>query len=225
MAIPRRTRLAALASATVLGVGAVLGGAPAASAARTEPELAAARTEPGLDERTASRVDWQPCADAPGVQCGSITVPIDWTDPGKGSVDIALARRPATDPARRIGALLINPGGPGGSGVNVIKQDSLLSADVQRQFDIVGFDPRGVGASNPILCPAVPSLPAPAEFPTTPETFAALKTFNRAYIQDCRRLTGPLFDYVDTLSVIRFLRGYCGLQAGEEADSCGAGQG
>jgi len=181
----------------VLGVGAVLGGAPAASAAPATP------ASPGLDERTASRIDWQPCADAPGVQCGSLTVPIDWSQPGKGSVEIALARRPATDPARRIGALLINPGGPGGSGVDVIKQDSMLSADVQRQFDIVGFDPRGVGASNPILCPAVPSLPAPAEFPTTPATFAALKKFNKAYAQDCRRLTGPLFDYVDTLSVIQ----------------------
>ncbi|MFD1321270.1 alpha/beta fold hydrolase [Micromonospora sonneratiae] len=203
MASRSRTRVAAFASATMLGMAAVLGGAPVAAAA---PEPAVVPGNTGLDERTATRVDWQPCADAPGVQCGTLTVPIDWNRPDGGTIDLALARRPATDPARRIGSLVINPGGPGGSGVDVVKYDHAFpSADLQQRFDIVGFDPRGVGASSPLLCPAVPSLPAPAEFPTTPATFAALKRFNQVYAEDCRRLTGPVFGYLDTLSVVQDL--------------------
>lgn len=66
-------------------------------------------------------IDWQPCPDAPGVECGTLTVPVDWSRPGGPSIDLALARRKATAPAERIGSVLINPGGPGGDGAGLIK--------------------------------------------------------------------------------------------------------
>ena len=88
------------------------------------------------------------------MECGTLTVPVDWSRPGGPAIDLALARRKATAPAERIGSLLIVPGGPGGSGVGLIKQTQLLSGAVARRFDIVSFDPRGVGGSNPIVCDA-----------------------------------------------------------------------
>jgi hypothetical protein len=63
-------------------------------------------------------LDWKPCTDDRTAQCATLRVPIDWDDPYAAITDIAVARRPATDPAHRIGTLVVNPGGPGGSGVD-----------------------------------------------------------------------------------------------------------
>src|SRR3954454_20819650 len=69
----------------------------------------------------AESVDWQPCADAPGVDCGTVTVPLDWAHPDRATTTIALARRKATDPQARIGSILMDPGGPGGAGAGEVK--------------------------------------------------------------------------------------------------------
>ena len=95
---------------------------------------------------------WAPCG-AP-FQCATVTVPIDYVHPQNGTINLALIRLPATDPAHRIGDLLTNPGGPGASGVDFVRTGAQLifSARLRARFDIVGFDPRGVGASSPIEC-------------------------------------------------------------------------
>src|SRR5262249_28454690 len=61
---------------------------------------------------------WQPCAEDPTAQCGTVSVPVDWSRPDGPRIELALARRPATDPEHRVGALVVNPGGPGISGRN-----------------------------------------------------------------------------------------------------------
>lgn len=99
-------------------------------------------------------VHWHACADqAPPWQCGEISVPLDYHNPTLDQVTIALTRLPAHDQARRIGSLVVNPGGPGGPGIDLARQLApILPTDVTDRFDLVGFDPRGVGASDPLKC-------------------------------------------------------------------------
>src|SRR5262245_20324555 len=68
----------------------------------------------------AQSIAWAPCAEYPGAECGTLSVPVDWNRPRGPRIDVALARTRATDPAARIGSLIINPGGPGGSGVDSV---------------------------------------------------------------------------------------------------------
>ncbi|MET8758061.1 alpha/beta hydrolase [Lentzea sp. NPDC004782] len=100
------------------------------------------------------RIDWQACGqDHTGFDCASVKVPLDYDNPHGATTTIALARKPATDQAHRIGSLFINPGGPGGSGVDfAFSAGTRLSANLQGRFDVVGFDPRGIGRSDPLHC-------------------------------------------------------------------------
>jgi pimeloyl-ACP methyl ester carboxylesterase len=100
-------------------------------------------------------IDWQPCGDDfPGLDCATVDVPLDYDSPGGRKTYIALARVPATDPANRIGSVFLNPGGPGGSGVGLVLSGfgAFVSENLDGRFDVVGFDPRGVGASDPLHC-------------------------------------------------------------------------
>ncbi|WP_027344080.1 alpha/beta hydrolase [Hamadaea tsunoensis] len=160
---------------------------------------------PDTASAATGRISWQPCTDAPDVQCATLTVPVDWARPSGPTVSLALVRRQATDPAHRIGSLVINPGGPGGSGVRVVKRSAWLSPAVASRFDIIGFDPRGVGLSNPVLCDeAVEREAFPAD-PQSPAQFAALQEHNRRLDASCRALTGPAYDHMNTADVARDL--------------------
>ncbi len=95
-------------------------------------------------------LQWSRCSAG---QCAWLTVPLDYADPAGRTIRLRLSRTPASDRAARIGSLVTNPGGPGAEGVSF--GDYLagsLPADVTRHYDIVGFDPRGVGLSAPIVC-------------------------------------------------------------------------
>lgn len=106
------------------------------------------------DPTAAETVALAPCPDDVPLECGTVTVPVDHGDETAGTIDIAVAIHRATSPDDRIGYLLINPGGPGGSGVEYAYAASFgpglaFSENVLAHFDIVGFDPRGVGQSGP----------------------------------------------------------------------------
>ena len=145
-------------------------------------------------------------------------MPVDWSEPYGPTIDVAVARRPATDPARRIGTLVVNPGGPGGSGVDfAIGAAGFFSAELRSRFDIVGFDPRGVARSHPVRCTERWSTAQPSPLLTSPAQYDAAIAYNRGLAADCRKHTGPVFDHVDTLSVARDMEA---LRAalGEETD-------
>lgn len=150
------------------------------------------------------RIRWAACPEDDRVQCGTMRVPVDWTQPYGPATELTIARRPATDPARRIGALLVNPGGPGGSAVDfAFGAPTFFGAEVNRRFDIVGMDPRGVGRSSPVRCSQalVDAKPAPM-IETEPEYVATI-AYNRRLAADCAARTGPVFGHVDTASVAR----------------------
>ncbi|HWD01521.1 MAG TPA: alpha/beta hydrolase [Amycolatopsis sp.] len=149
----------------------------------------------------AAGLDWRPCPNAAGVDCATVTVPIDWANPDGGTIQLALARREATDPAHRIGSVLMDPGGPGGAGAAEVQDGWTLSPAITARFDTVGFDPRGVGQSAPVRC-GLDAVTAPEhQLPKDPAEFRALAARNRALAVSCAKTTGPLADHVDTASV------------------------
>ncbi|MGW2150772.1 alpha/beta hydrolase [Nonomuraea bangladeshensis] len=183
-----RKRTTLLATA-VLALTAFLPAPPAAAAA-------AATGQGGIA--------WAPCEEEPSAECGKLTVPIDWSKPDGPTIDLALARRKATDPAARIGSLVINPGGPGGSGVEAVygAPDSYTQ-ELQKRFDIVGFDPRGVGRSHPVICSASVYNQMPHTVMSSQADFDAWNAFTKKLHADCRARTGPLYDHVDSRNVAR----------------------
>lgn len=175
----------------------------------TAPGVAAAAPEP--DRVTggwhAEPIDWQPCPerpDDPGVRCATLDLPIDWSRPDGATFPLAIAKRAATGPEPAIGPLLINPGGPGGSGVNAaLGAEQQLSAEVLRRFDVIGFDPRGVARSSAVVCSIDVLATGPSPAPATAAGYADLLRFSQRLHEDCRQQTGPLFDHLDTLDVVR----------------------
>ena len=166
---------------------------------------------PAAQAAPATAIDWHPCDGQPTVDCATVPVPVDWTRPHGPTTGMAVARLKAAKPAQRKGVLLVNPGGPGGSGVSYvysIAHNPRYQA-LADSFDIVGFDPRGVGASADIQCDST-VLDEPVELvPTTKDQYKALLAHNNRVAKDCAQVNGPLFDHVDTVSVVRdmdFLR-------------------
>ncbi|MFB9684592.1 alpha/beta hydrolase [Amycolatopsis plumensis] len=156
---------------------------------------------------SASVLTWHPCAtqQEPSAECATVEVPIDRARPELGSAQLALARLPARDPAHRIGSLLVNPGGPGGSGVGFAQFGGLASPELdalRQRFDVVGFDPRGVWYSTPrITCDAATLFdPVLDRYPSTRAGFDALVAHNRKAGEDCLARTGPLLAHTDTQS-------------------------
>ena len=117
--------------------------------------VAAAASPAGAADATVPSIDWQACGgEYPTAQCASVAVPLDYDEPSGATTPLALARLPATDAERRIGTVFVNPGGPGGSGVGMVLNGfgEYLHENLGGRFDVVGFDPRGIGASDPLHC-------------------------------------------------------------------------
>ena len=157
------------------------------------------------------KLDWQACAG--GFQCARLLVPVDYARPAGARFSLPVVRLRAqpeqADPAaRRIGSIVLNPGGPGGSGVDYAKQArSVLSAAVLARFDVVGFDPRGVGGSQPaVRCMTGPQLDTYLDTNDNPASQAQLSTViaeSRFFAQACEREAGPLLPYVGTAEAAR----------------------
>ena len=169
----------------------------------------AAHAETATAPAVSAGVKWTPCADTPEVDCGSITVPADWSVKGGPTIRIALARRKASDPAARIGSLLIDPGGPGASGTAVVRGSigESFSPEVRRRFDLVGLDPRGVGDSTQVLCDQTTTSGVTATdlLLATTAQFNRVRTASRELGQSCRKHSGPVFEALDSKSVARDL--------------------
>src|ERR1700693_2647598 len=121
------------------------------------------------------KVPWSKCyAQLGPFECGTVQAPLDYNQPNGATISIAVVRRPASDPQRRIGSLFLNPGGPGGSGVDftLFAGPFLYNSEVRARFDLVGFDPRGTNRSTALRCFGTPKQWGPYfttfTFPTTP---------------------------------------------------------
>ncbi|MGQ5261082.1 alpha/beta hydrolase [Micromonospora sp. ZYX-F-536] len=146
--------LATALAAAVLSSGTAVSTAAAATAA--EPDTAAL-----AGSLTAQRPTWEPCGlpDTSAedeaklrLSCATVTVPRDWHNPGDGrTIQVRISRTIASGEDRK-GVLLVNPGGPGGSGLSLAPYVALSAPELAEHYDVIGFDPRGVGQSTPLLC-------------------------------------------------------------------------
>lgn len=154
---------------------------------------------------------WSGCGG--GAECTTAIAPLDWDNPGAGDdIELALVRHTATA-GQAQGSLFINPGGPGASGFDFVRDsvDFAVSADLQREFDIVGWDPRGVGRSSAVTCYTDPAdmdefIYGIPESPFgTPEWEAEVIAGSVDFAEACAANTGPLLGFVDTNSTVRDL--------------------
>jgi len=178
------------------------------------PASAPDRTD-AVEERRVARAlartpapSWSACGT--GAQCAVVEVPLDYDRPDGPATSIAVLRVGATDPARRIGTLFVNPGGPGASAVDMAQSASIfLSSTVRERFDIVGFDPRGIGHSEQLACFTDPARQATALaglqalFPWTAQEENAAMASARAMGAACGSTGGALASAMSTAQAAR----------------------
>ena len=184
------------------------GRAPSASATAPGPSPtgtgATATSSPAVQGGRLSA--WHRCDS--GFSCATLTVPVDASRPSLGTVALAVTRHRATG-SHRIGSLVVNPGGPGESAVDYVQRAYLnLPSDIRRRFDVVAFDPRGVGLTTPVRCLSTSGLDAFIHVDPTPDTPAersALVTANQRFDAGCQKRSGRVLPYVSTTIVAQDL--------------------
>lgn len=189
----------------LIAVGATVAGlVTAAPSTASAPPTASAGVGPA-----AAPLKWTGCGTKsyPALQCSTVRAPLDHDDPSGRQVTLALSRIPHTAKTSQ-GPLLVNPGGPGGSGLSMAGfVASSLPAKLAAQYDVIGFDPRGVGKSTPAL-DCVPKYFAPVRPDTVPDSYEAETTArNRAasFAAACGEKHGALLPYMDTVSAAKDL--------------------
>ncbi|MDF3298697.1 alpha/beta hydrolase [Streptomyces tropicalis] len=163
-----------------------------------------ASTSPAAVTAPVAQVTWKKCATTshPTLQCGSLNVPLDYRHPSGQRITLALSRVPHTATTYQ-GPLLVNPGGPGGSGLSLAGfVASSLPKAVAAQYDVIGFDPRGVGLSRPALdCRPGHFKPVrPDSLPATPALERTNLDRARSFAAACGRRYANLLPYIDTVS-------------------------
>ncbi len=146
---------------------------------------------------------WRDCDG--GFECAGIEVPLDYDQPTGERIQLSVIRLPAS--GNRIGSLLLNPGGPGGSGIDYARSaESNISAKLRDRFDIVGFDPRGVGDSTPVTCMSGKNLDAYIGLdmsPDSPAETTAMDRGSREFAARCQEKSAKLLPHVGTVDAAR----------------------
>ncbi|GAB2721829.1 alpha/beta hydrolase [Kitasatospora kifunensis] len=186
------------------GTGASPGAAPAAvTPLQPLPEAVPAQ----LNSYYTQQLSWQSCDQ--GFQCATFKVPVDYDHPGDGDLSLGAVRRPADGAggAQRLGSLLLNPGGPGGSAVQYVEAAAgSYQAPVRAAYDLVGLDPRGVGRSSPITCLSGDRMDAYTAVDTSPDNQAEidqLVAVDQEFAAGCRAHSGALLGHVSTVEAAR----------------------
>ncbi|MGW6454965.1 alpha/beta fold hydrolase [Streptomyces sp. NPDC055078] len=212
MRVPSLT--AAAGALLLLAAGAPVAGAATGTGPGgppTAPRTAAASQPsagPSAGPSSGPGPRWAPCdaQSLAGVQCSTVRVPVDRADPRGEQIDLRLGRFPATGQSE--GSLLLIPGGPG-AGLEAMNglAPMLRVKELTKRYDVVTFDPRGVGASAPVAC-ALPDPPRTTDVPSR-AAFDRLATNHAAFADSCRTATGDRLDHlsaVDTADDIEAIR-------------------
>ncbi|MFG3333358.1 alpha/beta hydrolase [Streptomyces tendae] len=204
---------ALLATACSAGGASTSAGSPAARAVGSTEAATAALTP--LPQATPSELSpyyeqklaWRDCG-VPGFQCATMKAPLDYAKPGEGDVRLAVARKKATGPGKRLGSLLVNPGGPGGSAIGYLQQYAGIGypAKVRAQYDMVAVDPRGVARSEPVECLDGPEMDAYTQTDVTPDDAGETDGLVDAYkefAEGCGADAPKLLRHVSTVEAAR----------------------
>ncbi len=205
----RRSTMATCLAGAALLSGCTSGSAPVAGVTPAPPASVspAPADDPARDPALArfydQRATWKGCGS--GFDCATVTVPVDWANPGGASIGLAVKRLPAA--GTKVGSLLINPGGPGVSGLDFVDSaKSVFGSTVRDSLDIVGWDPRGVGESAPVHCLPNSQLDgylAADATPTGSAQVADAVQLAKTFAASCERNSGALLEHVDTLSTVK----------------------
>jgi pimeloyl-ACP methyl ester carboxylesterase len=213
--MPRFVRSAALAAAVLLAAGCSGSG----GTSEDSKPSATAPSSPGAEgsdlpaSLTSQKLAWGRCkvtADAPAPgshwQCATLKVPLDYAKPDGETIDIALIRARSTGEGERIGSLLFNFGGPGGSGVSMLPSFADQYATLRERYDLVSFDPRGVAASEGVRCRSDKEIQAAESVDLTPDTATEEKRYFKDaadFGEGCERDAGKLLAHVSTEEAAR----------------------
>lgn len=177
-----------------------------ASSASGAATSAAATSGAVTSGAAATGIDWTACGDR--LECADVPVPLDWADPEGEQITLAVIKHEASKPDQRIGSMLMDPGGPGDTGVGLIRNagDEIDNWGDGR-FDLIGWDPRGTNASSPVKCFADDAEAAAfwdgAVFPSTPEESDAYAARMTDLAQRCGKAMGPLLSHISTTDTVR----------------------
>ncbi|WP_458084948.1 alpha/beta hydrolase [Streptomyces malaysiensis] len=200
----RRRGLAPLLAVSVTATLAPALATSTADAAEVGAAPAAA-TGSALDQYVEQKPKWQRCeADLPAeYQCATIKVPLDYRVPGGKRIDMAISRIKSTAPDQRHGVLLANPGGPGGPGLDMpMLMKESLPESARQKYDLIGFDPRGVGRSTPVTCGLEPEEENWLR-PYKEATFDKDVAWARDVARKCREKSGATLKHITTRNTAR----------------------
>ncbi|WP_406442486.1 alpha/beta hydrolase [Streptomyces sp. NBC_01613] len=216
----RFVRWTALGAAAALLVGGCSSGSSsddgkggAETSAAASPSSGSSGTTAALPSSlTGQKLAWGRCkatasSSAPGSdwQCATLKVPLDWSKPDGGTIGLALIRAKSRG-GKRIGSLLFNFGGPGGSGVSTMPSYAATVSVLREQYDLVSWDPRGVGASEGVRCRSDKGIQAAEDVDATPDTPAEEKAYFRDAVdfgKGCEKAAGKLMAHVSTTDTAR----------------------
>jgi len=153
------------------------------------------------------KVEWKACGT--GFDCADITVPLDWSHPAKGELKLSVIRHLAPS-GTRIGSLVTNPGGPGASGVSFVRDSitTVVDKSVENAYDVIGFDPRGVGESTSVACYGAKDMDAYL-FDIPPGTRgsaawnAQVESNNKGFAKACDQNSKGILPYITTDNAAR----------------------
>ena len=192
--------LAALASCSLLD-----GDRPSLEAVPIEGVDGSAAVPRGLEPFYEQQVGWRECRGT--MECGGLEVPLDYADPDGERIALTVLRVPATHPDQRIGSLVVNPGGPGASGVEyAAAAEAYFGSELRAAFDIVGFDPRGVGSSTPIDCLTDAELDTFVAADPGPDSLREARASDallRGFGEGCLEMSGDLTRHMSTEEAAR----------------------
>lgn len=201
--------LAALLTATLTLTGCLYSQVPEEAPAGSTPDPVTDGVAAELLPYYEQRLEWSPCAQ--GMECTTVVAPLDWENLGGDDIELALIRQPALN-GQSAGALLVNPGGPGASGVDLVRDsvDYAAGEPLQQAFDIVGFDPRGVGQSSAVACYDAAEMDAFLyDIPAAPRGSdaweAKLEAAGADFAAACDENSGGILPFVTTESSARDL--------------------
>ncbi len=215
--------------ATALGTaGLLVSGCSSGGSAPSASATGSAATEE-LEPYYGQKLRWRDCG-VEGFQCATMKAPLDYAKPDGGDVKLAVSRKKATGPGKRIGSLLVNPGGPGGSAVGYLQGYAAIGypAPVRARYDMVAIDPRGVARSEPVECLTGKEMDTYTQVDQTPDDQGevnALDSSFQKFADGCQKRSGTILPHVSTVETARDMDILRALLGDEKLNYVGASYG
>lgn len=191
-----------------LAAGLLISGCSAGSSTADASMAALPRATPQeLSPYYGQKLSWRECG-VPGFQCSTMRAPLDYAKPDGPQIKLAVSRKKATGPGKRLGSLLVNPGGPGGSAIGYLQSYAALGypEEVRARYDMAAVDPRGVARSEPVTCLDGKQMDAYTQTDVTPDDereAAELSASFKKFAAGCERRSGEVLPHVSTVEAAR----------------------